>query len=285
MALGQGLGALFEDNSVTDNAGVAHVRLSEIEPNRAQPRKNFDEASIQSLAESIREHGLIQPIVVRRSGMGYKIVAGERRWRACRMLGLDEISVIIKDFDDFKSSQIALIENIQREDLNPIEEAEAYRELMQTYGMTQDKLAKSVGKSRSVIANALRLLDLPDAVKDLLVDGRISVGHGKILAGIDDDNTIIRLAESAADGQLSVRQLEKRVFNSKKTNVDIEYDPLDEPTDKSMENFCTEMEITLSDKLGRKVKIHSSQGGVGSISFDFYDKDDLINLAVLIAGE
>lgn len=287
MALGQGLGALFEDNSVNDDSGVQLVRLSEIEPNKLQPRKSFDEAAIQSLAESIREHGLIQPITVRRidNGMGYQIVAGERRWRACRMLGLDEVSVIIKDIDDFHASQIALIENIQREDLNPIEEAAAFKELMQTYGMTQDKLSKTIGRSRSAIANSLRLLSLPERVQQLLIEGRLTNGHGKALAGIEDEELMISLAEKAADGQLSVRQIEKNASDAKKAAVDVNIFPEEDAPDKSLQNFYTEMEISLSNRLGRRIRIHPGFDGRGELSLDFFSKDDLIALADMLTHE
>ena len=182
--LGMGLDALFEDNG-NESHGSQTVRLSEIEPNKNQPRQSFDEASITSLAESIREHGLIQPILVRpiETG-GYQIVAGERRWRACRMLGMSEVPVLIRELSDFETAQLALIENVQRENLNPIEEATAYRTLMENFHMTQETLSKAVGKSRSVLANAVRLLNLPEIVQDMLKNGDISVGQAKALASI-----------------------------------------------------------------------------------------------------
>ena len=165
--LGMGLDALFGDNA-GESSGAQTLRVSDIEPNRKQPRQTFDDAAIAELADSIRQHGLIQPIVVRSTGTNYQIVAGERRWRACRMLGMSEVPVIIKELDDSQTAQIALIENIQREDLNPVEEAMAYRSLMDDYDMTQEELSKIVGKSRSSIANAVRLLNLPDEVVELL---------------------------------------------------------------------------------------------------------------------
>lgn len=285
MALGQGLGALFEDNAVTEESGVQTLRLSEIEPNKMQPRKDFDEAAIASLAESIREHGLIQPILVRpmNNGMTYQIVAGERRWRACRMLGLDEVPVIIRELDDFETSQIALIENVQRSDLNPVEEAAAYKELMETYHMTQEVLAKTVGKSRSAIANSVRLLALPDAVQEMLKNGDITVGHAKALGGINDEKLMIETAERAAKGLLTVRQIEKlaAVINDASSGGQTERDP----ADRTLTNYYTEMEISLRERLGRKIKINPAKDGKGSIVIDFFDKEDLCRLAELLSSD
>ncbi|MGN0643218.1 MAG: ParB/RepB/Spo0J family partition protein [Huintestinicola sp.] len=285
MALGQGLGALFEDNAVTEESGVQTLRLSEIEPNKMQPRKDFDEAAIASLAESIREHGLIQPILVRpmNNGMTYQIVAGERRWRACRMLGLDEVPVIIRELDDFETSQIALIENVQRSDLNPVEEAAAYKELMETYHMTQEVLAKTVGKSRSAIANSVRLLALPEAVQEMLKNGDITVGHAKALGSINDEKLMIETAERAAKGLLTVRQIEKlaAVINDASSGGQAEKSP----ADRALTNYYTEMEISLRERLGRKIKINSAKDGKGSIVIDFFDKEDLCRLAELLSSD
>lgn len=273
--LGKGLDALFEDN-INETQGVQTIRLSEIEPNKNQPRRHFDEAAITALADSIRQHGLIQPILVRSTGTGYQIVAGERRWRACRMLGMSEISAIVKDFSDSETAQIALIENIQREDLNPIEEAAAYKELMEKYEMTQEALSKAVGKSRPAIANAVRLLNMPEQVQELVKKGELSAGQAKAIAAADSDDEMIFLAEKAANGQLTVRAIEKIL--SKKDEEDTE-DKNNSPEKRQNMNYFTEMEISLRDALSRKVKISSSDGKKGTITIDFFDSDDLSTLA------
>lgn len=276
--LGKGLDALFEDN-INESQGVQTIRLSEIEPNKNQPRRHFDEAAITALADSIRQHGLIQPILVRSTGTGYQIVAGERRWRACRMLGMSEISAIIKDFSDSETAQIALIENIQREDLNPIEEAAAYKELMDKYEMTQEALSKAVGKSRPAIANAVRLLNMPEKVQELVKKGELSAGQAKAIAAAETDDEMIYLAEKAANGQLTVRAIEKIL--SKKDEEDTEDTEDNKNTFEKRQNmnYFTEMEISLRDALSRKVKISSSDGKKGTITIDFFDSDDLSTLA------
>lgn len=283
--LGKGLDALFEDN-INESQGVQTIRLSEIEPNKNQPRRHFDEAAITALADSIRQHGLIQPILVRSTGTGYQIVAGERRWRACRMLGMSEISAIIKDFSDSETAQIALIENIQREDLNPIEEAAAYKELMDKYEMTQEALSKAVGKSRPAIANAVRLLNMPEKVQELVKKGELSAGQAKAIAAAETDDEMIYLAEKAANGQLTVRAIEKILSKKDEDDAeDTEDDAEDTEENKNTSekrqnmNYFTEMEISLRDALSRKVKISSSDGKKGTITIDFFDSDDLSTLA------
>lgn len=273
--LGKGLDALFEDNT-NESQGTQTLRLSEIEPNKSQPRQQFDEAAITTLADSIRQHGLIQPIVVRAAGTGYQIVAGERRWRACRMLGMSEIPVIIKELTDSETAQLALIENIQREDLNPIEEAAAYKELMDKYEMTQETLSKAVGKSRSTIANAVRLLNMPEKVQNMLKKGELTAGQAKAIAAAETEEEMIDLAERAANGQLTVRAIEKLLA---KKDEDTE-----EKTESSTEkrhqmNYLTEMEISLKESLSRKVKISSSDGKKGTITIDFFDQEDLSDIA------
>lgn len=276
--LGKGLDALFEDN-INESQGIQTIRISEIEPNKNQPRRHFDEAAIAALADSIRQHGLIQPILVRSTGTGYQIVAGERRWRACRMLGMSEIPAVIKDFSDSETAQIALIENIQREDLNPIEEAAAYKELMDKYDMTQEALSKAVGKSRPSIANAVRLLNMPEQVQELVKKGELSAGQAKAIAAADSDEDMIYLAERAANGQLTVRAIEKML--SKKDDEENENadDNKTSAEKRQNMNYFTEMEISLRDALSRKVKISSSDGKKGTITIDFFDSDDLSTLA------
>ena len=230
MALGAGLDAVFADNAL-DSSEVTTLRVTEIEPNKSQPRKSFDENSIRELADSIKEHGLIQPIIVRPTGNGltYQIVAGERRWRACRILKMNDIPVIIKELSDVEVAQISIIENIQRSDLNPVEEAYAYRELMDKYEMTQEKLSEAVGKSRSYIANALRLISLPANALNALCEGDITVGHAKALLSLEEDELIV--------------------------------------------------EIQMRESIGRKVSIKGSAEWKGSLTIEFYDKEDLNNIA------
>lgn len=277
MALGSGLDALFEDNTIQSN-DVQTLRMSEIEPNKLQPRKEFDEEAIRGLAESIREHGLIQPIIVRPmpNGITYQIVAGERRWRACRVLGMSEVPVLIREMDDFEAAQLAIIENVQRADLNPVEEAMAYKELIETYNMTQETLAKAMGKSRPYIANSMRLLSLPDEVLEKLRDGTISTGHAKVLMGIENKDKIVEALEIVVKGKLSVRDTEKLVM---KMNDEDEDEEAPSREERSMKSFFTEMELSLKERIGRKVKISGSGEGKGKITLSFSDKDDLCKIA------
>ena len=248
------------------------LRLSEIEPNRLQPRKSFSEETIASLAESISQHGMIQPIVVRPNGNNsYQIVAGERRWRAARMLAMDEVPVIIKELSDFEAMQISLIENLQRENLNPIEESLGYKDLIEVYDMTQDMVAKTVGRSRSAVANALRLLNLPKEVQQMLKVGDITVGHAKALVAVDDEDLLMELAVKAAADKLTVRAIEKII-----SKLD---EPEKEPekTDK-IDSYFKEMELSLNENLGRRVKVDYSKNK-GALILEFYDKEDLAAIA------
>ena len=205
--LNRGLDYLFSDNGVSEN-GVTQLRLSEIEPNRDQPRRQFDEEALAELADSIRKVGLLQPITVRpMANLGYQIVAGERRWRACRMAGLETVPVIVKEMTDQECAEIAMIENLQREDLNPVEEAEGYRSLIDRFGLTQEQVAQAVGKSRPAIANALRLLALPEETLSLLADGRITAGHARALLAIEDP-TLRKAAAAMAQKGATVREIE-----------------------------------------------------------------------------
>ena len=267
--LGIGLSALFDDNT-TDSAASQTLRLSEIEPNRAQPRKNFDDESISALADSIKQHGILQPLLVRPYGSGYQIVAGERRGRAARMLGMTEVPVQIRQFSDSESMQIALIENLQRENLNPIEEAQGYFELMESFGMTQDEISKTVGRSRSAVANAIRLLNLPEKIRDMLEDGDLTVGHAKALMAFDDEGLMTEAAEKACGGRLTVRELEKMAQNRDKSGKN--------KTNERIDSYFKEMEIGLHEALGRKVKVEYGKNK-GALILEFYDRDDLSDLA------
>lgn len=276
--LGGGLDSLFEDNA-SDVQVKKTLRISEIEPNRGQPRKNFDEAAISALADSIREHGVLQPLLVRPLAMGgYQIVAGERRWRAARMLGLDEVPVVIRDMTDMEAAQIALIENLQRENLNPIEEALGYRKLIDEYDMKQEEVAKTVGRSRSAVANSMRLLLLPEEIQEYLVDGTISAGHARALLGFSgDEEMMLAVARRAAAGLLTVRQIEKLVSDSKK----------EEPEEEEAsvpKSYYGEVEMALHARLGRKVKVQYKKNK-GTLLLEFYDEDDLRSLAELLSPE
>ncbi len=274
--LGSGMDLLFEDN-VSQVQVKKTLRLSELEPNRAQPRKNFDETAISALADSIQEHGILQPILVRPLSFGgYQIVAGERRWRAARMLGLDEVPVIIRDLSDLETAQIALIENLQRENLNPLEEAQGYKQLQDDFDMKQDEIAKTVGKSRSAVANAMRLLRLPEEVQELLIDGSISAGHARALLAFTNEALMIEAAQKAAAGLLTVRQLEKMASDSEKP------DKPDQP--QQISSYYREMEISLHDRLARKVKVDFKKNK-GTLTLEFYDEDDLRALAEKLVQE
>jgi len=273
--LGGGLDSLFEDNS-TEVHVKKTLRLSEIEPNRSQPRKYFDEMAISALADSIREHGILQPLLVRPIPLGgYQIVAGERRWRAARMLGLDEVPVIIRELNDLETAQIALIENLQRENLNPMEEAMGFQRLMDEFGMTQDDIAKFVGRSRSAVANAVRLLKLPEKVQEYLIDGSISAGHGRALLGFEDEETMLHVAQKASEGLLTVRQIEKMTAVSDSQESII-------PASPKMHSYYGEVEQALHDRLQRKVKVQFGKNK-GTLTLEFYDDDDLKELANLLS--
>ena len=268
--LGMGLDALFDDNS-NDVQAKQTVRVNDIEPNKSQPRTDFDDESIAALADSIREHGLLQPLLVRPlDNGGYQIVAGERRWRACRMLGMSEVPVLIRELSDQETAQIALIENLQRENLNPIEEALGYHDLMESYDMTQEAVSKTVGKSRSTVANSLRLLNLPNKIKEMLRKGNITTGHAKALAAIDDEELMLSIAEKASNGQITVRGIEK---------IAAKKDCAEEKQEiEKKDSYFKEMELGLKNELGRKVKVNFSKNK-GSLELEFYDKEDLSELA------
>lgn len=271
--LGSGLDSLFSDNS-SDIQVKSTLRISEIEPNRDQPRKYFSDEAITALADSIREHGMLQPILVRPiSSGGYQIVAGERRWRAARMLGLDEVPVNIKEISDIETMQIAIIENLQRENLNPVEEANGFCELIEKYGMTQDQVAKMVGKSRSAVANSIRLLALPERVLKMLENGDLSVGHAKALLGFEDEEMLLAIANRASEGGMTVRQVEKLAQKSTEETAEIDRD-----SDKKIDNYFKEMEISLNERLGRKVKVDFGKNK-GALILEFYDKEDLAAIA------
>lgn len=278
--LGAGLDTLFSDNA-NEVQVKKTLRTAELEPNRDQPRKAFSDEAITALADSIREHGMLQPIIVRpiASG-GYQIVAGERRWRAARMAGLDEVPVVIRELSDLQTAQIAIIENLQRENLNPIEEAAGYNDLIENFGMTQEKVAKMVGRSRSAVANAVRILSLPDRVIKMVENGEISAGHARALLGFEDEEMLIATALRAADGGLTVRQVEKAAQKSAEHAEEASA----EKSNRKIDNYFKEMELSLNERLGRKVRVDYGKNK-GALILEFYDKNDLAALAEKLAKE
>lgn len=275
--LGKGLETLFNENA-TDNEGAVTLNINEIEPNRNQPRKDFDEAALNELADSISRHGLIQPIVVRPTLDGrYMIIAGERRWRACRIAGVTDVPVMIKDTDDKTLMELALIENLQREDLNPVEEALGYRALIDDFSLTQEEVAHRMGKSRSAVTNALRLLSLNEAELEALRKGMITAGHARALLSCENEETRQKLLLLAAEGA-SVRDLERMANFAKKGNTA-------KKEQKAKPNFYSEVELSLKNEIGRKVNIKPTGKGKGTITIEFYSDKELTEFAKKLAGE
>ena len=281
--LGNGLDSLFNDN-ISDIQVKKTLRISEIEPNRDQPRKNFDLESLQQLADSIAEHGLLQPVVVREAlGGYYEIIAGERRWRAAKTAGLSEIPVTILTADDRKASELAIIENVQREDLNPMEEAQAYKKLQEEYGLTQDKVASAVGKSRSAVANTLRLLDLPEEAGALVATGKLSEGHAKVLLGTTYEEDLIKAAKEVAEKGLSVRETEALVkrLNAASAAEEAEETLKDFPVKV---NYTKVLEEKAGRMLGRRVSING-RGKTRRLELFYEDREDLENLLKVLCGD
>ena len=275
--LGKGLGSLMNENA-TDNNLTAELRLSEIEPNKEQPRIHFDEEALQELADSIAQHGLLQPIVVRPMiGGTYQIVAGERRWRASRIAGLNTVPVIIKSLDDKETMELALIENLQRMDLNPVEESKGYARLLKEFELTQDEVAKRVGKSRSAVTNALRLLNLPDDMLNALAEGRISAGHARTLLAFTD-TVLQQEAFIAAVEGASVRQLEAMAKAAAKPKTE-------KTISTKQDSFYREVELSLKNETHRKAIIKPGKNGRGTITIEFYNKEELTELANKIVGK
>ena len=252
---------------------VELIKTADILPNPFQPRKEFDEKALSELAESISEHGLLQPLLVRPLPLGgYEIVAGERRYRACRMAGLTEVPVIIRELDEAQTMELALIENLQREDLTPLEEAEGYGVLINEHGMTQEEVARSVGKSRPAVANALRLLNLPDSVKEYLKDGKISAGHARALLSLENEEDMKELADLIVSKDLSVRQTEKLCKKAPKTKKEVK-------TEKKP-SFYSMVELALNESLGRKISITKNKGKQGGVlQIEFYSDEELTELS------
>ena len=260
--LGKGLNAIFIENDSETEGGTVTLKISEIEPNRTQPRKEFDEQALSELAESISQHGLLQPLLVRPLTLGgYQIVAGERRYRASRMAGLTEVPVIIKELTDTETMEIALIENLQREDLSPVEEALGYKALIDEHGFSQEE-----------VANALRLLKLPDNIMEYLKDGKISAGHARALLTLENEELMTELADEIVAKDLSVRQVEK--ICKKKPTVQKEEKPEKKPS------FYSMVELALSESLGRKISVSKSKGKQGGVlQIEFYSDEELTELS------
>ena len=283
--LGRGLDAIFLNNSLENtNASsenkITELPISMVDPKSDQPRKSFDKESLEELAKSIEENGLLQPILVREYGNGrYQIIAGERRFRASKIADLSEIPAIILDRDDRKVAEISLIENIQRENLNPIEEAMAFKALANEYGLTQEELSERVGKSRSAIANATRLLDLPEAVLAMVASGELSAGHGRTLLGVKNQDNLILLAKRTVEFDLSVRQLEEEVKRINKPQK-----PEPEEEELPIVDYFKEMALRVQSHLGRRVEING-KGRKKSITLYYEDNEDLDELLTGICGK
>ncbi|HZH92976.1 MAG TPA: ParB/RepB/Spo0J family partition protein [Tissierellaceae bacterium] len=279
--LGKGLSALIQDKEKVDtligdssnrDETVVSLPLDGIIPKPNQPRKIFQEEALDDLAQSIRENGIIQPIIVRKLEKGHEIIAGERRWRAAKEAGLEEIPCIIREIDDVTADRISLIENIQRENLNPIEEAQAYKRIMKEYSLKQDELAKAVGKSRSYISNNMRLLNLDDRVVQYIYEGKISGGHGKALLGIKNKEDQVKAAEKIVQFGLNVRDTESTVKKKKKVR-----------SKKTKENYILDLEEQLMSALGTKVTLNTGRKS-GKIEIEYYNDDDLERLIDLITS-
>lgn len=280
--LGRGLRDLWDDNDILDSSSpFTELKISEIQPRSKQPRKAFEEKSLSELSESIKKHGVIQPITVREGKAGlYEIIAGERRWRAAKMAGLTEVPVIIIEADDKKTAELSLIENIQRQDLNPIEEAAAYRDLMDLYGLTQEELAERVSKSRSAVANTLRLLDLPDALLALVKEMKLQAGHARALLAIKNREKMIHAAEIVIEKGLSVRETEAL---AKRINLEKEQQS-EAPVTKVSVDYRAALEKKIRNKIGRPVHI-SEKGRVKKIEFEYTDNNDLELLLTSFFGK
>ncbi len=277
--LGKGLGALLSDeNSSIDSDVITELKIIDIEPNRDQPRKVFDDEALLELADSIKQNGVITPILVQEAENGYySIIAGERRWRASKIAGLKTIPAIIKKLDDMKLCEISLIENLQRQDLNPVEEAFGYKNLIDTYSLTQEEVACKVSKSRSSVANALRLLNLPDEIIECLKKSEISVGHAKVLLSVDEENIQIKLCRLVIENKLSVRDLEAEIKKLQKS-----------PKKEKSQNLNIKLafekiEKEISDILGTKVKIND-KNNKGKIQIEYYSAKDLERILKIISN-
>lgn len=275
--LGKGLGALIDtENILSENSGIVELKITDIEPNKEQPRKNFNQEKLQALAESIREHGVVQPIIVKKQDKVYTIIAGERRWRAAKMAGLKTIPSIIKDLSSKETMEIALIENLQREDLNPIEEAEAFQKLMEEHRMTQEELSKLVGKSRAAIANSVRLLTLPEKIKDMLINEQLTPGHARALITIEDTEKQLKIAEEIIEKNLSVRETEKLVNEQKNKKI--------HKRNVVKDATILDIEEKLKGILGTKVELRHNKNK-GKIVIEYYSNEEFNRIIEFITKD
>lgn len=263
-----------------ENGNGTYVKITKVEPNREQPRKNFDEDALQELSESIKQYGIVEPLIVQDRKTHYEIIAGERRWRAAKLAGLKEVPVIIRNYTEQEIVEISLIENIQREDLNPIEEAQAYKRLLTEFNLKQDEVAERVSKSRTAVTNSMRLLKLCDEVQQMIIDDMISTGHARALITIEDPEQQYTIAQSIFDEKLSVRDVEKLVKNLNKPEK-AKKEPV---MDKALEAIYQDLEEKLKQSLGTKVAITSKGGGSGRLEIEFYTHDDLEKITDLLTG-
>ncbi len=279
--LGKGLDAIFAENDTDTGNATVKLKVSEIEPNRAQPRKEFNDAALAELADSISQHGVLQPLLVRPLfGGGYQIVAGERRWRAARMAGVSEVPAVIREMSDSEVMELALIENLQREDLNPLEEAHGYQSLIETYNFTQEEVSKTVGKSRPTVTNALRLLNLPQEILDMVNSGSLSAGHARTLLSFPNRETMMKAAKIAVEQGISVRELEKMG----KKAAEQSRPEAASPKAKNRMRYFDEVELALNEHLGRRVKVNGTKKR-GLLQIEFYGEQDLTELLKLFTFE
>lgn len=277
--LGKGLEALFAENAMEEAGKTVTLPIGEIVPNRSQPRKQFDDGALAELAESIASHGVLQPLLVRPLTDGsYQLVAGERRWRASRMAGLTEVPVVVREMSDREAAELALIENLQREDLNPMEEAQGYQTLMETYGLTQEEAARVVNKSRPAVANSLRLLHLPETVKGLVAKGQLAAGHARALLSFPEEERE-EMARQAVERGLTVHELERRAKQAagkpRKAEIARAF---------ARNSFHSEVELALTEQMGRRIKVTEGRKG-GTLLIEFFDDGDLQALANRLTGE
>lgn len=270
--LGKGLGALIRENEQDIAAAVTELKITELEANQNQPRRFFDDNALQELSDSIKEHGVVQPIIVRKLDDNYQIVAGERRWRAARLAGLKTVPVVVKDYSNVQVMEIALIENLQRQDLNSIEEALAYKSLIEEHDMTQENISGRIGKSRSAIANTLRLLNLPEAIRNMVIHGKISAGHARALLAVEDKMKQMEIAQKIIDQQLNVRDIEKLVMQKDKTK---------EKKEDKKDVEIIELEEQLKRTFATKVSIVHKKDK-GKIEIEYYSNEDLERILELL---
>ena len=271
--LGKGLEAIFAENATEDQNATVTLKISDLEPNREQPRHEFKEEALMELADSISRHGILQPLLVRPLlGGGYQIVAGERRWRAARMAGLTEVPAVIRELDASQVMELALIENLQREDLSPLEEAQGYAALIDTYGFTQEEVAETVGKSRPAVTNALRLMKLPEEIRSMLEEGVLSAGHARALLALPEEEAMVALARQVKEKGLSVRQVEELAKKASQRGKE-------EKKEKKSRKipYFSEAELALHDHLGRKVSVNGTKKK-GVLQIEFYGEEDLKEL-------